>query len=284
MWRSVLTVIWLQRGLPVMAELQDKPPLSPVIHSAVFSGQVRHRRFSPKPHQFTYQLHMVALDPDELAAQRVPADVLGTAWWSPLRFRQQDYLPGDPAPLKQRITEKVRALGCDVEIARVLMLVQVRSFGVYFSPANFFFCYDSNEYCHSVLVEVSNTPWLEKHYYLVSLQQLEAVTVKAFHVSPFMDLLMNYHWQLKPPMPDSDRLFIHIENRRATAAQPHSDGKLFDATLTMRKVPSGQASAWRLRLSMSLMTLKVVAAIYWQALKLFAKRVPFVPYQKPTQS
>ena len=254
------------------------------LHSCLYSGEVRHRRFSPIDHQFAYQLQMLALDADELSAGQLPAGLLGRQWWSPLRFREQDYLPGDPAPLKQRITEKVRTLGGDSHIARVLMLVQVRCFGFYFSPANFYFCYDDAQQCQSVLVEVSNTPWLEKHYYLLSMQEAAPVTLKAFHVSPFMDLLMNYHWQLKAPQPDSDRLLIHIENRRPAKEQELRGPKLFDATLTMTRRPLSDAAKLQVRWSLSLMTLKVVAAIYWQALKLFAKRVPFVPYQKSAQS
>jgi len=129
-------------------------------------------------------------------------------------------------------------------------------------------------------VEVSNTPWLEKHYYLVDLASgRESCTEKKFHVSPFMDLAMHYRWRFQPPAAAKNKLMIHIENWR-TSTEPMPSQRLFDATLAMRKSPITGVGLLKLWLSMPVMSLKVVMAIYWQALKLWLKGIPFVPYQK----
>jgi len=148
----------------------------------------------------------------------------------------------------------------------VVFMGQCRSFGFYFSPANFYFCYQESGECRYMLAEVSNTPWLERHYYLVDLQS-DMKTKKTFHVSPFMDLDMTYHWRIKPP---SNKVLVHIEN--------HKDHKQFDATLAMTKQEITKRNLLKAWLSAPMMPFKVVAGIYWQAAKLFLKRIPFIAH------
>jgi DUF1365 family protein len=143
-----------------------------------------------------------------------------------------------------------------------------------------------------VLVEVSNTPWNERHYYLVPLSHDENsefdgkphVTEKNFHVSPFMDLDMNYQWRIKPPMGNSDKLLVHIENHKKGENEDSENGKaeqkIFAATMNLTKAPFTRSSLWKLWCNFPVMTLKIVLGIYWQAVKIFCKRIPFIGYQK----
>ncbi|WP_206484307.1 DUF1365 domain-containing protein [Thalassotalea sp. G2M2-11] len=248
------------------------------LKSKIYRGSVFHKRFAPKVHQFSYQLYMLALEVDELEQSVKHCFPFGTKWYCPIRFVEKDYLKSEPGALKQRIVNKVKSLGGSTEIKSVVMLVQARCFGLYFSPANFYFCYDHTGKCQQMLAEVSNTPWNQRHYYLVNLTD-SLVSEKAFHVSPFMDLAMNYHWHIVEPKEHAEQLRIDIENRKPTKDNPEGE-KVFFAGIKLNKQAFTQDNLVKLWLAQPVMTVKIIGAIYWQALKLFLKKVPFVPYQK----
>ena len=241
-------------------------------NSGLYQGVVRHRRFSPRYREFSYSLSLYGIDIDEIEALTKKHRLFGTRWYNPVRFCEKDYIKSELGDLKQRITNKVKSLGGQWNGSKIMMLAQCRSLGFYFSPINLYYCIDDDEQCRLMLAEVSNTPWNERHYYLVNLQNTQP-TAKEFHVSPFMPINMDYHWRVKPI---GKKAFVHLENHE----QEKGGKKVFDATMALTKQPIntlGLVKAW---LSLPFAVIKIMALIYWQALKIILQGIPFIPYQK----
>ena len=149
------------------------------------------------------------------------------------------------------------------------MLVQLRYFGFYFSPLNLYYLRQGDRFRY-MLAEVSNTPWNERHYYAVDLNNVRP-HAKEFHVSPFNPMAQTYNWRLLPPTTSGKGCLVHID---VTAA----GDKVFDATLGMRRYPLNQRELRRVLTHRPVQTLTLTTAIYWQALKLFLKKSPIYPH------
>ena len=248
------------------------------MHSAIYEGTVRHRRFAPVPNEFTYRLFMIYLDLAEL-----PNVFRGYWMWSSVHcnfayLRRKDHLGNPTVPIDEAVRHLVAERTGVRPAGPIRLLTHLRYFGHCFNPVSLFYCYDpTGERVETIVAEITNTPWHERHCYVLAETMNEHRQPwkryrfpKTFHVSPFIDMNVNYDWRFLEP---GERLQVHMEDYI-------DDGKLFDATLSLRRRPITGANLWRVLGRYPLMTVQVVAKIHWQALRLWRKGAPFYVHPK----
>ena len=251
------------------------------LNSALYSGLLQHRRHQPRVHQFRYRCSLLLLDLDEQQQVFGLSQLWSGRWWSPMRFRETDYLRAERQPeesLKacaQRLVSEQLQLEID---GAVQLLTQIRSFGMLFNPASFFYCYDRHGALRGIICEVTNTPWGEHFCYVLEAnpneQQQNFTLHKRFHVSPFLPLQADYHMRFSRP---GERVQVHI-------AHQQGDQRLFSASLSLQRKQLSARLLRREALSFPFMVLRTLTGIYWQALRLLIKRIPLFDHSPARQS
>jgi DUF1365 family protein len=224
------------------------------MHSAIYRGWLRHRRFAPRRHAFRYSLFMVYLDLAE-----VDEAFRGRWLWRLLaRFRREDHLGDASVSLDHAVRDLVQRQTGKRPEGRIRLLTHLRYFGYCFNPVSFYYCFDHTGRVEAVVAEVTNTPWGERCCYVLGPRR--TTTLKAMHVSPFMPMDVLYEWRFSEP---GERIGVGMTLERGAE-------KVFDATLALAREPISNGVLLRFPFT----TLKVIAAIHWQALRLWMKRVP----------
>jgi DUF1365 family protein len=241
-----------------------------VIDSALFVGTLRHRRFAPVAHTFTFPLFMALVDIDRVPQLMRRSRLTSHNRWNWASFDDRDHL-GDPnRPLRERLVADAERHGIELPTGAIFLLTHLRYLGYCFNPVSFFYCFDRSQRLQVVLAEVTNTFGGTHNYWLrpdpVS-RMFRAVAPKSLYVSPFMPVDLEYTFVFTPP---ADRLLTHMETTRAGSV-------LFDATLSLERRPWTATEVRRVLLRYPAMTAKVMADIHWQALKLWWKGLPVVP-------
>lgn len=244
--------------------------------SAIYEGAVRHRRFAVRSHEFRQRLALAYIDLDELPTLlggRLVAPRPGLA-----RFRRRDYLGEAHKSLPDAVRDAAEAQTGVRPHGPIRLLANLSALGHCFNPVSFYYCMDDlGEHVEAVVAEVTNTPWGERHTYVLGADRgvrerspevrspahshvLAGGFAKGLHVSPFMGMDHRYEWRMTSP---ARTLSVHISSRR--------EGRVaFDATLSLRRRELTRASLVRLTAT----TLRTLASIYTQAALLKLKGVP----------
>jgi len=250
--------------------------LSAALSSAVYEGRVRHRRHSPMAHSFSYRIAQLYLDLDEIDRVFAGRWLWSTRHRNVAEFRREDYLGPADLSLADAVRQRIAAAGFDPPAGPIRLLTHLRYCGHVFNPVSFYYCYaQDGATLDCIVAEITNTPWRERHAYVLpsSFARVHGRALrwefdKSFHVSPFLPMERKYAWTFTAPAED---VHVHMDVLNG----PERD---FDATLALqRRTLDGSALA-RVLIRYPAMTIQVLGAIYWQALRLYLKRSPIYPH------
>ena len=237
------------------------------VASALYAGQVTHQRFAPRSHRLTYRLFQMLFDLDELPALAHDLKLFSRNRFNLFSFYDRDHGDGRQS-LRTYVDEVLLTAGIDIEGGPIRLLCMPRMLGHVFNPLSIYYCHRPDGAVAAVLYEVNNT-FGQRHSYLIPAAadadgMLDQACDKRFYVSPFMDLEMAYDFRLTTP---GERLSTTIHGADSAGT------RLITAVFIGRRQRLDDRALAQAFFAYPLMTLKVVAAIHWEAAKLFAKGV-----------
>ena len=245
------------------------------MRTAFYIGRLAHARMKPRHHRFSYSVLMPFVDVESV--QKITEDLpfWSVGRWGLARFVRNDFIGDEKVPIAEAVKQRIHEVTGQHFEGQVFLLDNWRYFGIQNNPIACYFCKnhltDELEY---IVAEVTNTPWGERHSYVLPVDAATGLYQTEFdkklHVSPFHGMNQRYRWFSTTP---DDSLAIKLTNLE--------DGeRVFHASLTLKRLPLNKASALTLLARFPLETAKVAAAIYWQALVLFLRRVPLYSHPK----
>ena len=242
---------------------------------ALYVGRVMHHRLRPFRHRFVYRVFSLYLDIDRIDGLAGRLRWLSVNRPNLFAFYDRDHGARDGSPLRPWVEAALARRGIDLQGGAIRLLCFPRVLGYVFNPLSIYFCHHADGALRAVLYEVKNT-FGDQHAYVLPVAHrpdggetgdpaIAQACDKRFYVSPFIGMDAHYRFRLAPP---GDRLAVTIR-------QSVPDGELLIATLTGRRRRLTDATLAGAFVTHPLMTLKVIAAIHWEALWLWAKGATF---------
>jgi len=244
------------------------------VPAALYWGKVMHARWRPVQHRFTYRVMSLLIDLDRLSEADRQSRLFGINRAAPFSFHERDHGDGK-AGLGQYARQLAAERGIDLAGGRVLLLCYPKVLGYVFNPLSIYFCYGASGNLSLLIYEVRNT-FGEMHSYILPVQEDGASSVirqsqsKAFYVSPFMEMETHYRFSVSPPRQDV----------KVRIVQSSAQGAMFAAAFCGRRRALTSYTLLTALFRLPFLTFKVIAAIHWQAMRLWLKGVPYVPRLK----
>lgn len=241
------------------------------MNSALYVGSVMHRRLKPRVHRLRYRMFWMLLDLDELASLGERLRLFSYERFNLFSFRNADHGDGSAAPLRKQVEAHLHEAGIDLAGGAIRLLCMPRILGYVFNPISVYYCHDGAGDLAALLYEVHNT-FGQRHTYLIAVDRTQGTAVaqhcaKALYVSPFIGMDMDYDFRLHAP---TDRIALSIRGSDAS-------GPVIVAALTGERRELTDRALARVFVTHPLLTLKVIGAIHWDALKLWLKGVRLTP-------
>ena len=236
--------------------------------SCLYVGSVIHKRFKPKEHFFKYKVFSLYLNLDEIAEVQKKIPFFSYNKFNLISFYDKDHGERDGSSLKLWVQKKLNEAGIGNEIKSVNLLCYPRIFGYVFNPLSIFFVFDKYSSLIAIMYEVKNT-FGEQHTYVFKTNDDKIITnncTKKFHVSPFINMECHYYFRV---LKNSEKISIIID-------QKDKDGKLLYASQDGKAKDFNEKNLIISYISHPLMTLKIIAAIHYEALKLWLKGIKII--------
>lgn len=244
------------------------------MRSGLYFGEVTHTRLRGKRHSLRYRVFSMLIDLDEMAQAGQRLRLLGVNRRGLFSFHEKDHGYGHAAGLRQWVDDRLAEAGITLEGGRVEVLCYPRMFGFVFNPLSVFFCRRADGTLAAILYEVANTHG-ERHTYVIPAAANDGAAVrqtaeKVFYVSPFLPVAGRYSFRIEPPAAGVS-LTVNLEDQ---------EGLILTAAFTGRRRELTDRTLLKALLSFPLMTLKVVAGIHWEALKLWRKGLRYRSHER----
>ena len=179
--------------------------------SAIYCGNVCHRRFSPARHDFSYKLFLSWINLKEIDEVFDKAPLISQGKFpAPVAFRRKHYLRPTDISIEEACHQKVVGdLGFDFD-GEICLLTNLQYMGVCYNPVSFYYCYGKDESLKAIIAEINNTPWNQRHSYCIDMRIHDSKDfTKDFHISPFMPMDIDYRWTFSHP---NDKIDIKMKN------------------------------------------------------------------------
>jgi DUF1365 family protein len=237
--------------------------------SALYRGEVMHQRLRPKAHRFKYRVFWLLLDLEELDGLDRRLRLFSRSRFNLLSFHDRDHGDGSTTALRSQVEAWLGRARIDIGQGPVRLLTMPRILGYVFNPISVFYCHHLDGRLAALVYEVTSTFGV-RHAYVIPVSEGDQATgrirqgaAKALYVSPFMGMAMDYEFRGHAPR---ERLDLTIMGRDA-------DGPLLTAAMAAERRPMEDRDLLSAAIALPLLTLKVTAAIHWEALKLWLKGV-----------